>query len=150
VAVLNFENKTTSPDQQQELLEQMRVELRKRLGVRDAPEAQANALVTGTIQSFQLDMPVGISADPTQVSTRRRLQIIVDVQIVKDDRRVIYEKRGVTGTADYAERGEPDARRKAIDMLVSEIVTGVQGSWDRADDAASIQRPVVHGASAPR
>src|ERR1700674_4092131 len=38
MAIMPFENHTPSPDVQQELLAQMRSELRRRLGVRDAPE----------------------------------------------------------------------------------------------------------------
>ena len=129
MAVILFENKTTSPDLQQELFEQMRGELRRRLGVRDAPQDRANAVVTGTIQQYQVDLPVGVSADPTQVSARRRLQITIDVQIVNDKRTVLFEKRGLSASADYAERGEPDARKKAIELLVNDIVSSTQSQW---------------------
>src|ERR1043166_38601 len=129
MAVVMFENKTTSPDLQQEIFEQMRGELRRRLGVREAPQDRANAIVSGTIQQYQVDLPVGVSADPSQVSTRRRLSITIDIQIVDEKRTVLFEKRGLSASADYAERGEVDARHKAIELLVSDIVTGTQSQW---------------------
>jgi hypothetical protein len=130
MAVTAFDNKTTSPDLQQELFEFMREELRRRLGVRDAPQDRANAVVTGIIQQFQADLPVGVSADPTQVSTRRRLQITVDIQITRtDNKKSLYEARGLVATADYAERGEVEARKKALTTLLNDIVSGVQSKW---------------------
>src|SRR6185295_3560471 len=61
MAILPFENRTPSPNVQQELLEHMRTELRRRLGVRDAPEDRAKAIVRGVIVEYQQDIPVGIS-----------------------------------------------------------------------------------------
>lgn len=126
MAVRMFDNKTTSPEIQQEMFEAMRTELRKRLGVRDAPEDQANAVVTGVIQEYQPDMAVDMSADPTRVSSRRRLQIRVDVSIVDVNKKILFERRGLIATADYPDRGEVEARRKAITNLVNDIVTGAQ------------------------
>jgi hypothetical protein len=126
MSVRMFDNKTTSPDLQQELFEAMRTELRKRLGVGEAPEDQAGAIVSGVIQQYQADLAVGMSADPTVVSTRRRLEIRIDIQIVGADKAVLFERRGMLATADYADRGEVEARRKAITNLVNDIVTGAQ------------------------
>jgi hypothetical protein len=126
MAVLQFENKTTSPELPQELFDVMRTELRGRMGLRDAPQDKANAIVRGTIQQFQEDMPVGVSADRTQVSTRRRLQITIDVTILDDKGAILYDRRGLAASADYAERGEEDARHKAIAALVNDLVDGAQ------------------------
>jgi hypothetical protein len=130
IAVIPFENKTSLPELQQELFEQMRRDLRRRLGVRDAPKETASAIAQGTIQEYQPDMPVGVSADRTQVSTRRRLQITIDIRIFDQKKGlVLYERRGLTATADYAERGEADARKQAIERIVNELVDGVQSQW---------------------
>ncbi len=126
MSVLQFENKTTSSELPQELFDVMRTELRSRLGLRDAPQEKANAIVRGTIQQFQEDMPVGVSADRTQVSTRRRLQITIDVTFIDDKGLILYERRGLAASADYAERGEEDARHKAIETLVNEMVEGAE------------------------
>src|SRR3954467_10658750 len=79
MAVLPFDNKTASSTLQQELLEQMRGELRRRLGVREAPEDRAKAIVRGAIIEYQQDIPVGFNS--TTTSARRRLQITIDVEI---------------------------------------------------------------------
>src|SRR3954470_10993941 len=61
MAILPFENRTPSPTVQQELLAQMRSELQRRLGVRDAPENKADAIVRGAITEYQPDIAVGVS-----------------------------------------------------------------------------------------
>src|SRR5690348_10105334 len=65
MAVLPFDNQTTSPDVQRELLDAMRRELQKRLGVRDASESKADAVVRGVITGYDVDVPVGVSANPS-------------------------------------------------------------------------------------
>jgi hypothetical protein len=83
MAILPFDNKTPSSELQNELFESMRTRLQQRLGVRDAAQDKADALVRGTIVSYDVDVPVAFSADPRQAtSARRRLQITIDVEIV--------------------------------------------------------------------
>src|SRR5918998_1021354 len=83
MAVPPFENETSSPELQRELFELLRRDLRGRLGVREGAEATADALVRGTIKTYDVDIPVGFSADPPQaVSARRKLQVTVDIEIV--------------------------------------------------------------------
>src|SRR5215207_265983 len=50
VAVIPFENLTSLPEVQQELAIALRTQLRDRLGLREAAETRASALVRGTIQ----------------------------------------------------------------------------------------------------
>src|SRR5512146_281423 len=83
VAVLPFDNQTPSPEVQAELHDYMRDQLQRRLGVRNAAQDRADALVRGVIQSYDADVPIAFSSDPNRaVSARRRLQITVDVEIV--------------------------------------------------------------------
>src|SRR2546423_5299227 len=79
MAILPFEDRAPSPNVQQELLERMRSELRRRLGVGDASEDKADAIVRGTIVDYQPDIAVGYSTQST--SARRRVQITIDVEI---------------------------------------------------------------------
>lgn len=128
MAILPFENRTPSPNVQQELLDQMRTELRRRLGVRDAPEDRAKAIVRGVIVEYQQDIPVGFSTQTT--STRRRLQIVIDVEIFDVRKgRIVFSKKGLRGEGEYAERADADGRRVAIEKLVSDIVEGAQSQW---------------------
>lgn len=131
MAVLPFDNQTTSPELQRELLEFMRRELQHRLGVRDAAQERADAVVRGTIDAYDVDVPVGVSANPnTAVSARRRLQVTIDVEIVEQaSGRVLFQRKGMRGEGDYAERGEAEGRRQALQRIVNDIVEGAQSQW---------------------
>jgi hypothetical protein len=128
MAVLPFDNKTANSTVQQELLEEMRGEMRRRLGVRDAPEDQAKAIVRGTILDYQQDIPVGFST--TTTSARRRLQITIDVEIYDVRKgKVLFSRKGLRGEGEYAERADAEGRRLAIQKIVNDIVDGAQSQW---------------------
>lgn len=131
MAVLPFENDTPSPELQNELLENMRRRLQQRLGVRDAPQERADALVRGTIVSYDVDVPVAFSSDPRQaVSARRRLQITVDVEILDQTTgKVLWQKKALRAEGEYAERAEVEGRRQAIEKLINDIIEGAQSQW---------------------
>jgi hypothetical protein len=131
MAVLPFENQTSAPELQSELFDNMRKELQKRLGVRDAVQDKADALVRGSIVSYDADVPVAFSADPRQaVSARRRLQMVVDVEILDQTTgKVLWQRKGLRGEGEYAERAEQDGRRQAITKIVNDIVEGAQSQW---------------------
>jgi hypothetical protein len=131
MAVLPFENHTSAPELQNELFDSMRKELQKRLGVRDAMQDKADALVRGSIVAYDADVPVAFSADPRQaVSARRRLQITVDVEILDQTTgKVLWQRKGVRGEGEYSESGEQDGRRQAIVKIVNDIIEGAQSQW---------------------
>jgi Lipopolysaccharide-assembly len=131
MAVLPFDNQTTSPEVQRELLDAMRRELQRRLGVRDASENRADAVVRGVISAYDADVPVAVSSNPSQaVTARRRLQLTIDVEIVEQSNgRVLFQRKGLRGEGDYDERAEPEGRRKAIEKIVNDIVEGAQSQW---------------------
>ena len=131
VALSTFDNQTASPDLPKELYDQMHKELRRRLGLRDAPADHADALVRGVISTYDSDVPIAFSANPQQaVSARRRLQVTIQVEIVdQSSGKVLYQNKALRQEADYDERGEDRGRAEAIAKLVQEIVTGVQGNW---------------------
>ena len=131
VAVLPFENETASPELQRELFELLRRELRSRLGLRDGVETTADALVRGTIKTYDVDIPVGFSADPQQaVTARRRLQVTIDIEIVdQSNGRILWERKGLRAEGEYAERAEADGRRSALEKIVADVVEGAQSQW---------------------
>ena len=131
MAVMPFDNQTTSPDVQRELLDTMRRELQHRLGVRDAAENRADAIVRGVISGYDADVPVAMSANPAQaVTARRRLQITIDIEIVEQDNgRILFQRKGLRGEGDYDERAEAAGRQKAIDKIVNDVVEGAQSQW---------------------
>ena len=131
VAVLPFDNETSTPDLQRDVTEALRKELARKLGLREAPENRASAVVRGTILRYEPDIPIGFSADPNRATTaRRKLQITVDVSIVDQATgKPLLERRGMTADGEYAESAELTGRRQAIEKLVEEIVRGVQSQW---------------------
>ena len=131
MAIVTFDNQTSSPELPKELYDQMRKELQRRLGVRDAPQNKADALIHGTIQSYEADVPVSFSANPQQaVTARRRLQVTIDVEIVdQSNGHILFQSKSLREEADYAERAEADGRSQAIAKILQKIVEGVQANW---------------------
>ena len=131
IAVIPFENETTSSEIQRELVDAFRAGLCDRLGVREAPESRANAIVRGTIQRYEVDIPVAYSADNRATTTAlRMLQIVVDLELVDQvTGETLWERKGFTADAKYEERGEPAARKEAIGHVVNALVEGAQSQW---------------------
>lgn len=131
MALSPFDNQTPSPDLPKELYDEMHKELQKRLGVRDAPADKADAIVRGTISSYDADVPIAFNANPNQaVTARRHLQITIDVEIVdQSNGKVLYSNKSLRQEADYNERAEQEGRLQAIQKIVNEIVAGVQSNW---------------------
>ncbi|HYW50055.1 MAG TPA: LPS assembly lipoprotein LptE [Gemmatimonadaceae bacterium] len=131
IAVIPFENQTSSAELQQEFMTRLRRELRSRLGVREAGEAQASAIVRGSITRYEPDIPIAFSADRTQsVAARRRLMLTVDIEIYDQVAgRVLWSRKGMTAEGEYAERAETEGRRLAIEKLVNDVIEGAQSQW---------------------
>jgi len=131
VAIIPFENRTPSPELQRELTESLRKELHDRLGLRDATEARANAVVRGTIQRYETDIPVGYSANNKQTtSAKRQLQITVDVEMLDQvSGKTLWQRKGMTAEGQYEERGEATGRKQAIDRIINDIIQGAQSQW---------------------
>lgn len=131
VAVVPFENQTAAAELPRELSDALRKAMQSRLGLRDASEARANAIVRGTITKYEPDVPVAFSADPNQAtSARRRLQITVDVQIVdQTNGKTLWERKGLSAEGEYAERAEPEGRRQALERIVNDVIDGAQSQW---------------------
>jgi len=131
VAVIPFENQTPSSELQQEFMARLRRELRSRLGVQEAGEAQASAVVRGTIVRYEPDIPIAFSADQNQsVAARRKLLLVVDIEIYDQSaNRVLWTRKGMSAEGEYAERAEAEGRRLAIEKLVNDVIEGAQSQW---------------------
>ena len=133
VAILPFANETPSPNLTREVVDVLRREMRSRLGVRDASEARADAVVRGTVVRYDVDIPISYTAERnrnTPTTARRKLQIVVDVEIVEQSTgKTLFQRKGLTGEAEYAERAEQGGRRQAIDKIVSDVIEGAQSQW---------------------
>jgi len=131
VAIIPFENLTSAPEIQQELALALRTELRNRLGLREAAETRASAIVRGTIQRYETDIPIGFSAaNKNQTSARRQLQISVDIEMVDQvSGKSLWQRKGLIAEGQYEERGEATGRRQAIERIVNEVIQGAQSQW---------------------
>jgi hypothetical protein len=131
VAVLPFENLTSEPTLTNEINRAVREAVQGRLGLRPAGEAQADAVVEGTIHRYEPDIPIafaGAANQNVQVN-RRKVQIVVQVRILdRQNQRVLWERQGLTVEGDYTSN-EADGRRKAIERLITDIVDGAQSQW---------------------
>lgn len=131
VAVLPFENETSSATLQRELFEQLRHDVEGRLGLRQASEGRADAVVRGRITRYEVDIPVAYSSDPARANTaERKLQITVDVEIVDQSTgRPIWSQKGLMREGTYSERSEAEGRREAIEKIVNDVIAGAQSQW---------------------
>lgn len=131
VAVMPFENETAAPELPAELQEALRNGLRSRLGLREASEERASALVRGRITRYEPDIPVGYSANPNQATTaRRRLRVQVDIEIVDQvNGRTLWSRSGIQAEGEYGERGEAQGRRQAVERIVNDVIEGAQSQW---------------------
>ena len=131
VAIIPFENQTATPELPRELNDALRTKLHDRLGLRDATEVKANAIVRGTIQRYETDIPVGFSANNKQATTAARmLQLVIDIEMVDQiTGKTLWQRKGLLAEGQYEERGEPLGRRQAIDRVVNSLIEGAQSQW---------------------
>ena len=131
VAIVPFENQTATPELPRELTEALRTSLHDRLGLRDASESKANAIVRGTIQSYEIDIPIGYSAtNKQQTSAKRLLRLVVDIEMVDQvTGKTLWQRKGLPAEGQYEERGETTGRKQAIDRIVNDVIEGAQSQW---------------------
>jgi hypothetical protein len=134
VAVLPFDNQTPEPTLTQEIAVAVREAVEGRLGLRQASERQADAVVRGTITRYEPDLPVAYTGEQQNggrvTVTRRQLQISVSVEILdQNGGKPLWQRSGLLLKGDYDPGQEADGRRNALDELVTNIVEGAQSQW---------------------
>jgi hypothetical protein len=133
VAILPFDNQTAEPTLTQEVSSTVREAVQDRLGLRQASERQADAVVRGTITRYEPDLPVayaGEDGDNQVTVTRRLVQITVSVEIL-DQRagKPLWERSSLLLEGDYEPGQEAAGRERALEKLVTNIVEGAQSQW---------------------
>jgi hypothetical protein len=132
VAVLPFDNQTAEPTLTQEVSTKVREAVQGRLGLRQASESQADAVVRGTITRYEPDLPVAYTGEEgrTPTVTRRLVQITVSVEILDQKAgKPLWQRSGLLLEGDYEPGREAEGREKALDRLVTNIVEGAQSQW---------------------
>lgn len=130
--MLPFDNQTPEPTLTSQVNTAVRDAVQGRLGLRQAGEGQADAVVRGAITRYEPDVPVAYAGDQQNrvTVTRRLVQITVNVEII-DQRanRTLWQRSGLTVEGDYEAGREQDGRTRALDKLVTTIVEGAQSQW---------------------
>jgi len=137
IAVEPFENNTPTPELQKVILDGLRAATGSRLGLREVGEDHADAVLKGTIQRYDIDVPIGyaggrISAGtvPTATTTQRRLELQIDVEIDEQATgRILYQRKGLVEAGDYPEGGEIQGRTQAVKKVVNDVIEGAQSQW---------------------
>jgi hypothetical protein len=95
---LPFDNLTPEPTLTQEVSDSVRAAVQGRLGLRQAGEASADAVVRGSISRYDPDVPVAYTGgENSQVTvTKRLVQVTVTVEIVNKDGKVGRQRSGMT------------------------------------------------------
>ncbi|MFN8650979.1 MAG: LPS assembly lipoprotein LptE [Gemmatimonadales bacterium] len=134
MAILPFDNLTSEPTLTQEVSDSVRAAVQGRLGLRQAGEASADAIVRGSISRYDPDVPVAFNGNgnggPVTVN-RRLVQLTVSVEILDRDGKAIWQRQGMTLEGDYQPGSETEqrARGRALSKLVTNIVDGAQSQW---------------------
>ena len=131
--MLPFDNQTPEPTLTQEVNSRVREAVQNRLGLRQASESQADAVVRGTITRYEPDLPVAYTGDDqdNQVTvTRRLVQITLSVEILDQRQdKPLWQRSGLLLEGDYDPGQEAQGRERALDKLVTNIVEGAQSQW---------------------
>ena len=114
-------------------LERVRDAVQGRLGLRQAGESQADAVVRGSITRYEPDVPTAYTGndDSGQITvTKRLVQITVTVEIMNQRTgRALWQRSNLTLDGDYNPPNEAEGREKTLDKLVTNIVEGAQSQW---------------------
>lgn len=130
--MLPFDNQTPEPTLTQEISRAVREAVEQRLGLRQASETRADAVVRGSITSYDPDLPVAYTGgqDREVNVTRRQVQITLSVEILDQKQgKSLWQRSGLVVRGDYESGREAEGRRKALDDLVVNIVEGAQSQW---------------------
>ena len=133
VAVLPFDNRTGEPQLTVEVSDAIRQAAEGRLGLRAAPEADADAVVRGEILRYEAGVPLAYQSGQTQGQvnvTRRQVQITINVEIIDQRQgRTLWRGSSLSVAGEYEDPQESEGRRLAIQKLVTSFVEGAQSQW---------------------
>ncbi|HEY3934662.1 MAG TPA: LPS assembly lipoprotein LptE [Gemmatimonadales bacterium] len=137
VAVMPFDNVTADPTLAQAVNLAVKQAIESRLGLHAAPKDQADALVTGKVTRYEPDEPLqyvgtqSTAGAPNTVNvTRRQVELSVDITVTDQHTgKTLWDGRNQTVQGDYDPGREQDGRKKALDLLVTKVIQGVQQNW---------------------
>jgi hypothetical protein len=135
VAVMPFDNETTQPLLETEIVQRLQTELPRNLGVRLAEESRADAVLRGRVLGYE---EVAASVRPTQDDAQvpvvqRQVRITYEMEIydVREDK-PLWRAQSQAALGNFLpERGETpqQGRDRAIRDLVQKVIEGAQSQW---------------------
>ena len=134
VAILPFENDTGRFELTQEIHEALLRQLPRTLGLNQAGEETADAVISGTIVGYNLTAPLyrrGQQAETIQV-LQREVVLQVRVQILdREEYTILWDDSNLRVVGQYLDDSESEevGRGEAIELLVQKIVDGAQSNW---------------------
>ena len=132
IAILPFDNDTNRFELTQEIHEELLQTLPRALGVTNAGEDVADAVVQGRIIRYDLTAPLFRANQVGQVDVlQRQVSIRVEVELIdRVEDVILWDNLALSTLGQYLE-GEPEeiGRIEAIELLVQRIVDGAQSNW---------------------
>ena len=132
-AILPFDNDTNRFELTQEIHQQLLRELPRALGITNAGEDVADALVQGRIVRYDMTAPLFRSGNQAgQVDVlQRQVNIRVEVEMIDlVENLILWDDAGLSTQGQYLEgESEEIGRIEAIELLVQRIVDGAQSNW---------------------
>lgn len=135
VAILPFENETTRLELSQELHDLMLRNLPRALGLVLAGEEVADAVVRGSIRTYNLTAPnyrPGANQGDRPQVLQREVTLTVAVEILDVEQNLIlWDDTGLRVEGQFIEGQESEdvAKQQALDLLVQRIADGLQSNW---------------------
>lgn len=134
IAIVPFDNETTRLELTQEIHDVLLRNVPRSLGIRQAGEEVADAVLRGRITGYDLTTPnyrPGAEGDRAEV-LQRQVTIALVVEIVDIGRNeILWEDRSLRVDGQFLEASETEDAGKviAIDLLAQKIVDGAQSNW---------------------
>jgi hypothetical protein len=133
VAILPFENDTNLFGLTQEIHNRLLRELPSALGVTNAGEDVADAVIQGRILRYDMTAPLfqaNQQNDNVDV-LQRQVNIRVQVELIDlVENLILWDNQGLSTQGQYLEgESEEVGRAEAIELLVQSIVDGAQSNW---------------------
>ncbi len=133
VAILPFDNDTNRFELTQEIHQELLSALPRALGVTNAGEDVADAVVQGRILRYDMTAPLfrpGQQSGQVDV-LQRQVNIRVEVELIDlVANLILWDEVGLSTQGQYLEgESEEIGRAEAIELLVQRIVDGAQSNW---------------------
>ena len=133
VAILPFDNDTNRFELTQEIHDELLRALPSALGVTNAGEDVADAVILGRIIRYDMTAPLfQANQQNNNVDVlQRQVNIRVQVELIDlVENLILWDDRGLSTQGQYLEgESEELGRAEAIELLVQRIVDGAQSNW---------------------